>query len=82
MREQLEPLNQEELALRTYSLVFDALLACSSAEEQRRMVNLFLCHSAIFCRLLGGPQAFEDVVGKIRAMKVGSDWLQQVMRMH
>ncbi len=34
MRERLELLNQEyELAWRTYSLVFDAILACDLAEE-------------------------------------------------
>ncbi|EPO4283111.1 hypothetical protein QK360_00365 [Pseudomonas aeruginosa] len=72
----------DDLALRTYTLIFDAILQCESAEEQRRMISLFLCQSAMLCRFLDGPQAFDDLVRKVRAVEIGPDWVEQVMRMH
>ncbi|HBN8564154.1 hypothetical protein ACM7D6_00365 [Pseudomonas aeruginosa] len=72
----------DDLALRTYTLIFDAILQCESAKEQRRMISLFLCQAAILCRFLDGPQTFEDLVRKIRDVDIGSDWLLQVMQMH
>ncbi|HGX3311259.1 TPA: hypothetical protein ACNH8R_002284 [Pseudomonas aeruginosa] len=83
MKEQVPPQGQnDDLALRTYSLIFDAILQCESAEEQRRMISLFLCQSGMLCRFLDGPQAFDDMVRKVRAVEIGPDWIQQVMRMH
>ncbi|WP_025804396.1 hypothetical protein [Pseudomonas chlororaphis] len=83
MNERLKPSHQDdELALRTYSLVFDTILQCSSAEEQRRMASFFLSHSAVLCRFLGHLEVFEDVMRKIRAVDIGPDWLRQVMQMH
>ncbi|HCF3623449.1 TPA: hypothetical protein NID06_004901 [Pseudomonas aeruginosa] len=72
----------DDLAWRTYTLVFDAILQCESAEEQRRMISLFLCQAAILCRFLDGPQTFEDLVRKVRDVELGADWIEQVIHLH
>ncbi len=72
----------DDLARRTYTLIFDAILHCESAEEQHRMTSLFLCQSGILCRFLDGPQAFEELMHQFREVEIGADWMQQALRMH
>lgn len=55
-------------AEKAYQLILSGVNQFQSEEDQRLFLDSLLCQCAVFARLLGGRQAFEDLLDRLKAV--------------
>ncbi|MFJ5483626.1 hypothetical protein ACIPUE_10415 [Pectobacterium actinidiae] len=49
-----------------YQLILSGVNQFQSEKDQRLLLDSLLCQCAVFARMLGGEQAFQDLLGRLR----------------
>jgi len=56
-----------------YNLILSGVNQFQSEEDQRLLLDSLLCQCAVFARMAGGEQAFQDLLDRLRAFDFDSE---------
>ena len=63
-------------AERAYALILSGFIECSTALEQRLLLDSLVCQCAAFTRILSGEQEFFDLLERLKYIDCShADWL-------
>ncbi|WP_082303413.1 hypothetical protein [Pseudomonas meliae] len=57
-----------------YQLILSGVNQFQSEEDQRLLLDSLLCQCAVFARLLGGEQAFHDLLGRLKTIDFDAEF--------